>query len=296
MLKQIKGSIFIIISALMFGSYGLLSRGIEQYDIFYQTYLRCLIISIFLLVLGYINKDFKRIKKEDIKWFVVVCIFTIFSIAPIVYAFKYLTLGTASFLFYGSLTIFTYILGFAFFKEKFTLTKIGVLFLASSGLILVFNGSFGEAIILPSIMALLNGVASSGEVTFSKKISSNYSSTQISFIVFVVITITHFVMSLILKENQDITLITENLFNLLAFALASVIGMLAIIEGFKYVEPSVGAIIGLMEIVFSVIFGMIFFKEELTSSALIGGILIILAAALPNLILIAKQRVKLLKK
>jgi len=292
MIKQLKGSFFILISALMFGAYGLLSRGIEQYDVFYQTYVRCLVVALALLAFGLFRKEFKKIEKEDFKWFVVVCMFTVFSIAPIVYAFKFLTLGTASFLFYGSLTIFTYILGFVFFKEKLTRTKVLVLIFSTIGLILIFSGNFGAALLLPALMALLNGVASSGEVTFSKKISNKYSSTQISFIVFIAIAVTHFVLSLILNENQDITLITQHTPNILAFAVASIIGMITVIEGYKYVEPSVGAIIGLTEIVFSLMFGILFFNESASLLTLVGGLLIIAAAALPSWIEIKAKRKK----
>lgn len=292
MLKQLKGSFLILISALMFGAYGLLSRGIEDYDVFYQTYVRCFVIALALLILGIFRKEFKRIKKEDIKWFVVVCLFTVFSIAPIVYAFKFLTLGTASFLFYGSLTIFTYILGFAFFKEKFTNLKLAVLILSTLGLLLIFSGNFGAALLLPSLMALLNGIASSGEVTFSKKISNNYSTTQISFVVFIVIAVSHLILSLLLNENQDITLITEHAPNVLAFAVASIIGMLAVIEGYKFLEPSVGAIIGLTEVVFSLMFGVLFFSESANINTLVGGLLIIAAAALPSWIEIKRRRRK----
>ncbi len=293
MIKQLKGSFLILISALMFGAYGLLSRGIEQYDVFFQTYVRCLFIAIALLIFGIIRKEFKRIEKEDIKWFVVVCVFTVFSIAPIVYAFKFLTLGTASFLFYGSLTIFTYILGFLFFKEKLTKIKVFVLIFSTIGLLLIFSGNFGATLLLPALMALLNGVASSGEVTFSKKISNKYSSTQISFVVFIVIAISHFALSILLNETQDLTLITDHALNILAFAVASIIGMVTVIEGYKYVEPSVGAIVGLTEIVFSLMFGIIFFSESASLLTLVGGLLIIAAAALPSWIEIkAKRRAK----
>ncbi len=292
MFKQLTGSVLILISALMFGSYGLLSREIENYDIFYQTYLRCFVIALILFVLGYVRKDFKRIDKQDIRWFLVVCAFTVFSVAPIVYAFKYLTLGTASFLFYGSLTIFTYILGFGFFKEKITNVKAAGLILSTAGLILIFSGSFGAALLLPSLMALLNGVASSGEVVFSKKISNKYSTIQISFIVFVVIALTHFVLSLLLQENQDATLITQNFGNILLFAAASIIGMLTVIEGYKYVEPSIGAIIGLMEVVFSLLFGILVFHEATNGSAVLGGVLIIVSAALPNMVEVYRKRKK----
>lgn len=168
--------------------------------------------------------------------------------------------------------------------------KALVLGLSALGLILIFAGSFGAALLLPALMALFNGVASSGEVVFSKKISDKYSNVQITSLIFLAITVTHFVLSIGLGETQDFTLVTDHTLNLLAFAAASIIGMYTVIEGYKHIEPSIGAIIGLTEIVFSLFLGIIFFAEVATPQTVVGGLLIIIAAALPNVVELYRKR------
>jgi drug/metabolite transporter (DMT)-like permease len=49
------------------------------------------------------------------------------------------------------------------------------------------------------------------------------------------------------------------------------------------VESGTGGLLGLLEIVFSILFGILLFEERLTWRVTVGGILIIIAAALPHL-------------
>lgn len=53
-----------------------------------------------------------------------------------------------------------------------------------------------------------------------------------------------------------------------------------LMAGIKRLEPSVGGIIGLSEVVFAILLGVLLFAEPITSSVLIGGLLIILSASL----------------
>ncbi len=288
--KLFKGSILILISALAFGSYGVFSKYLSGYDIFFQTYVRCFIVALVVGAFGLFKGSFRKIDRDDYGWFAVILTFTCFTIAPVLYAFQHLPIGSVSFLFYAALTIFTYIFGFAFFNERVTPVKIICLILAVLGMALVFSVNFAVALALPIGLAILNGVTSSGEITFTKKISQKYSSVQITFMVFLLIAITHFIISLILGEKQDISIVTTSLPILLAFVFAAIVGMLTIVEGYKYVDPSIGAILGLMEIVFSVLFGVLFFNELITPSLLLGGFAIIVAAALPDTVAIIKAR------
>lgn len=281
--NNLKGSLLVLISAVMFGSYGLFSRYLGSYDIFYQTFVRCTLVTLCFITYGLYKHQFTPIAKADRKWFVVILIITNFTIAPIVYAFQHLAIGTASFLFYASFTIFTYILGIIFFKEKMDIYKISSLVLSLFGMLLLFSINFSWVLLLPMLLTVLNGIASGGEVTFSKKISSNYSNAQINAFVFGSIAVTHFVLSFVLGENMDVRLFTESLPVLLVFVLAAIIGMATVVAGFKYVEPSIGAIVGLMEIVVSVILGYFLLNETLSAHAQLGGGLILVAALIPNI-------------
>jgi len=60
-------------------------------------------------------------------------------------------------------------------------------------------------------------------------------------------------------------------------------GFWLIIEGLKHVEAGIGGLLGLLEIVFSIIFGILIFGEDLSSHVLFGSLFIIFAAALPHI-------------
>jgi drug/metabolite transporter (DMT)-like permease len=67
------------------------------------------------------------------------------------------------------------------------------------------------------------------------------------------------------------------------YIIASIFGFWLIIEGLRYVEASIGGLLGLLEIVFSIMFGFIIFGEVLTGIAVAGGAIILCAAALPHI-------------
>ena len=72
----------------------------------------------------------------------------------------------------------------------------------------------------------------------------------------------------------------------LGYTVASMLAFWLIIEGLKYVEAGIGGLLGLLEIIFSIVFGIFLFGEELSSKVIIGGCLILVAAALPHLSLL----------
>ena len=71
--------------------------------------------------------------------------------------------------------------------------------------------------------------------------------------------------------------------SMLGFALTGLIAFWLVIEGYKYADASIGGLLGLMEVLFGVLFGVFIFKEVITTSTLFGGGLIIFAAMLPDL-------------
>lgn len=288
-ITSLEGSILILISALMFGSYGVFSKYLSGYDVFFQTYVRCGIVALIFAMYGLWRKQFRLIEKKDIRWFLIILSFTTFSIAPIVYAFQHMSLGLSSFLFYASFTIFSYLFGFLFFHEKMTVIKMISFLLSFAGMSFIFAVNFSSVPLLPILLAVLNGVASAGEVTFSKKISSNYSAIQINFSLFGWIALTHMLFSITIGERQDWSFLTTALPVLLPFILVAIIGMMTVIRGYKLVEPSIGAIIGLMEIVFGVVLGWILFSEHLGMTTILGGLLILSSALLPNAFDFLKQ-------
>lgn len=279
------GAALVLVSALMFGSYGVWSRLIgPSMGNFYQGWTRALIILVLLLPIVFFRKEFKKIKGPDIKWLVIFLVFTSLTQAPIFYAFNHMDIGSASLLFFVSMFITMNLVGVLFLREKMTGVKIVASILALVGMYFVFSFSISAFAPLAALMAVVNGVASGGEVAFSKKLSDQYSPLYLCVLSWMIILVTNGVTSVVLGETQIIPTASLPWVWQFCFSIASLLGFWLVIAGFKRVDAGIGSLIGLLEIVFSILFGVLVFKEVISLSVGVGGMLIITAAALPHLI------------
>lgn len=293
--KAFKSSIAIILSAVFFGTYGIWSKMMAQeFGEFLQAWLRGVIVLLILIPIGIFTHSFKKVEVKDIKWFAIITLPGSLVFAFYYYGFEYLSIGSATLLFYASLTIFSYFAGWLFFKEVLGRIKILSLLLGILGLLLTFSISLEDNFLLPALSCILAGTCGGIEVVFTKKISDKYSPIQITTILYGIGFILNFIVYLLIsKGDLGITSDITAWIALIMYAIAGLLAFFFVVLGYKHLEPSVGGIIGLLEIPFGVLFGYIFFKEVLTTSTLFGGLLIIIAAALPNLRLIfsrIKQR------
>lgn len=274
----------ILTSALCFGSYGVWARLLgKEFGIFYQGWVRSAIILAVLLPIVMIGRHLKPIKTSDRKWFIVTMIFTVFTQVPLYFAFNHLPLGTATFIFYGLFLITSYLVGWMFLSEKLTTIKILSLLLAFIGLLLTFGLSLVTFSMGAMFLAALNGIASGGEVATSKKSTGKYSSLQLTTYSWILILITHLPLSLIANERQLIPAFNLEWLSMLGYAVSGLMGFWLAIEGFKHVDASIGGLIGLLEIIFSALFGVVIFNDHLTIPIIMGGVIIIISVILPDL-------------
>lgn len=279
------GYLMVLASALMFGSYGVWSRLIgDSFGNFFQGWTRALIILMLLVPLALWKKEIVKIKKEDIKWVIVFMFFTSITQAPIFYAFNHMDIGSASLLFFVSTFLAMYIIGTFFFGEKITAVKIISFLFAVLGMYLVFSFSISFFSIFAAAMAIVNGIASGGEIAFSKKLSDKYSPLYLIILSWFIILISNGIISVVIGEQQIMPEFTLSWFWVLCYSVTSLFAFWLVIAGLKYVDIGIGAIIGLLEIVFSVLFGILIFNEVLTFRVGAGAFLIITAAALPYLV------------
>ncbi len=279
-----KGTLLILFSTLMFGSYGVWSRLIgDSFGSFYQGWTRGLILTIILFPILYYTKQIIPIKKADWGWLSIFLIATSLTQAPLFYAFNHMDIGTATLLFFVGMLLTMYVVGIFFLKEKLTPVKIISFIIACVGLYVTFSFSVAAFTFLAALMAVLNGIASGSEVSFSKKLSDRYSPLYLSWMSWVIIFATNAIISIGTGEVQhaisfDIAWVYQ-----IAYTLVSVFGFWSIMQGLKYAEASIGGLLGLLEILFSIGFGILIFHESLSTKVIIGGILIVCAAALPYL-------------
>lgn len=289
--KAILGYIMILLSAMCFGSYGIWSKNIgSEFGVFFQGWVRSALILLIIIPLTYLTNNFKSIDKKDRKWFFIAVAIGTFTQVPLYYAYIHMDLGTSNLIFFAMFVITSYLVGRFFLGEKITSIKLVSLLLAFIGLLLIFGFSLSKFTFLALFMAALNGVASGGEVSTTKKSSTKYSSLLITVYMWLAILITHLPLSLLFGERQVPLAFNTTWFSMVAFAVAGLAGFWLVIEGYKYVDASIGGLIGLSEIIFAVVFGMLFFGEKLTTTIFIGGAFVIFAAMLPDLTTLLLKR------
>ncbi len=134
---------------------------------------------------------------------------------------------------------------------------------------------------LSLLAAFLSGMSSAANNVFVKQI--NYKTTQATLILWVVSIISNLFMAIIFTKSWPSFSLHIQWLYLVIFALTSVVASLAFVKGLKLIEAGAAGILGLLEVVFGVLFGVLFFSEKLSMLVITGIIIIIVSAALPYL-------------
>jgi len=286
-----QGYILVLLSTVAFASYGVWAKLLgDTYGVFTQAWTRALIVSIILLVAGLLTKQLKPIAKKDIKWVAVYTGFSLLTVAPIYYAFIKLGIGTATILFYAAYMVASYLIGRLFFKEKITVAKVVAMLMAILGMIMVFGIELAGASALALILAVINGIASGGEVSFTKKVSDKYSVIQLTLITWVVVFVSHFIAAVVVGESLFPRQSLQSSTGILLYGVVAMVALWLVVAAYRKIEPGIGGLIGTLEVPFAVLFGVVFFGEHLALQAIIGGLLIFVAAAIPDGVELIKKR------
>ncbi len=282
-LLNLKGQIFVLLSAVLFGSYGVWAVLLgSDFGVFYQGYVRSFLVLLVLVPLVLLTKSWKPLTRDDIKAYAWCCGFGIFTQAPLYYAFQHAGVGIVSLIFFAVSLVTAYIVGALLLDEQITKIKFYSLILGIVGLLVVFSTSLGTFSVLALLLAGFNGIASGGEVATTKLVPEKFSAMQTSIMVWGSIFVTHLSLSFLLGETQILPAFNIHWLAMLGFTLAGVCAFWLVIEGYKSVDASVGGLIGLLEVVFAILFGVLVFYEVITVSIVVGSCLIIGAAMLPH--------------
>jgi drug/metabolite transporter (DMT)-like permease len=249
---------------------------------FSQAWTRALALLVGTLILNFFFRFFKPINKKDWIWFGIIGLMGL-NQAPYFYGFKHLSVGTATLMFYAALLIGGYVIGRFSFGEKITKIKWISLVLAILGMVAIYQLTLNSSQLLAVALTVLAGLMGAGGVCFTKKLSGNYPEIQIMTSYFISITVVNFIMSVIFKDSLPAFGFNVPWLAQLGYLVAFLVANLAVIEGYKHLEPSIGSLIGLVEIIFGVVFGAVFFGEIVGWGVVIGSILILISAVLPNI-------------
>ncbi len=281
--KNQQGFFILLIAAFFFSLWGVFSKFIDgSFEPFYQAWTRGFVTPVIFIGFGLVKKQFVKIEREDLKWFLIIGVVMSLAVAPTFYSLAFLHLGTALFIQYASTVIVSYLLGVLLLKERLSKVAVAAFLLSIIGLVLVFWGDIRLGNLVPTLAAVASGSFFSIYFVVSKKISSKYSSIEINTFGCVLIVVVNLAISLLLHENFNKYFLSIGWLANIGFGIAGFASTGLTILGFKFIEANRGSIVLLSEILFGLLFGFVLFGEILGTTALIGGLLIFISALLPN--------------
>ncbi len=281
---KFKGEIALLICAVLYGMFGVFSRIISfNIPLFFQAWSRNIVSILLIFVLLKLFSRWKKVKKSDVKWFILRSVGGFISFISLYLGFIYLDFSTNYFISYATATIAGYTFGYLFFKEKLTKVNLNALILSMLGLLLVFQVNLQAEKILYLLLSAIGGITTSVWTVFSKKISGTYSNLQMNLIDSVFAFSFPFALSIIYRETWVMPTLSWIWVANWLFGLMFLLTAFLIVYGFKYVDAQRGSLILLFDIVIGVFLGYLVFKEAISLQEIMGGLLIIAAMILPNI-------------
>jgi len=283
-MKSTNGASLILTSAFFYATYGIWSRLMgSSFGEFSQAWTRGLVLLIFVVAFNLKYRIFKPVHKQDWPWLAIIGLAGGINQAPYYFGFQHLSIGTATLLFYAALVVGGYLLGKLFFDEKITSIKILSLALAIAGMSSIYQFQLSPSQFFAASMTVIAGLLGSITVILPRKLTGNYPEFQVMVSYFSLQIIFNGFFSILFHNSIPHISNTVPWIGQLAYAASMLFANWAAIEGYKQYDASIGSLIGLAEIIFGVAFGVVIFRESLTTSILIGSLIIIVSAALPHL-------------
>jgi drug/metabolite transporter (DMT)-like permease len=277
------GASLIVLSSLFYASYGIWTKLLGNFFGGYTaSALRSILVLIILLPAAFFLKKFEPLNlKENWQYILGMIFASLFIWGPLYYAVLHAGVGLALTVAYASIVIGMFFFGWMLAGEKFTRDKALSAVLGIIGLALIFSPATSHLALLALGAAALSGFATAMNTVISKKIS--YNATQTTVILWLTSVIANTVMLFVVNEALPPTGSHIEWLYLVFFAIASVVASWSLTRGVKLIDAGTAGVLGLLEIVFALIFGVLFFSEKPPLVAVFGAIIIIVASAIPYL-------------
>lgn len=284
--KTQKAVVVAVILSLSFALMGVWIRMMDDsFDTFQQSYLRILLAGLIAAVIfrRRLTKNlFASLKANE--WVVYVLraiVAYFFGVTVFTIAIQHADLATVSFI---SSVPTLGLLAFIMFREKIPLMSIPFILLAAVGVFFLtgvdvthIQLGVGE---IASIIAALGFNIGFLMSRLHKKTRSNYDNTTILLLIG---WIPVFIASLIMQENIIPEHVSVTAWIGLVFAVAlNIVGLYAANYVFTNLKAYVAGNILLLEGIWSLIIGSLFFAEPVTSSLIVGGLFILGSAIAVN--------------
>lgn len=283
--KHIKGPGILFLTTALYGLYGIYARLIAlEFNVFTQNWVRNVFVLGLTIILAYFFKQqWRKIAKKDLFWIGTWVLCDIFFVIAIFISFNKLSIGTALFLLYCGSTIAGYGTGTFLLKEKLTKIKIIAILISCTGLLFIFAEQIHLINFLYLFLGLFTGLVAGLWNVLPKLISNEYPKLQLIALDAAGILLINLLLAHIYNQSVPPLSVSLAWLGILLYGVTQLLADMFIIHGFRLVEAHIGSLILPFEAVFGVLFAFLFFKEVLPVMTLFGGLLIIIAAFLPNI-------------
>lgn len=275
------GASLVVVSSFFYASYGVWTKLMGN---FFEGYtasaLRSILVLAILVPIALALRKFEPLQlKKNYGYIMALIIASCFIWGPLYYSILHAGISMTLTVAYASIVIGMFLFGWLMGGERFTRDKAISATLGIIGLVLIFSPSSSSVLWLPLALAAISGLGSAFNTVVVKKIP--YNATQATLMLWITSVVANVFMAILLREKHPaIGLHTQWLY-LLFFAVASVIATWSLVTGVKLIEAGAAGVLGLLEVVFGVGFGMVFFHERPDVLAMIGIMVIVVASAIP---------------
>lgn len=274
------GASLIVLSSLVYASYGVwITYMGNGFGSFLQAAIRAFLVVLLLLPVAIWRKELVRVRWHKDMWWLLGLAFSSALIAgPLYYAVLQIGIGLATGVAYAGIVLGSFFFGRVIGGEKYTKDKWLATILGLSGICLVFIPHSTSHITLGIIAALISGLGSGLNLVVNKYIK--YSASQTAILTWSSTIIVCLPIALLLSQHVP-PLNNHHWYFLMIYTLASVVASYALIYGVKLIEAGAASILGLLEIVFGILYGLLIFSQKINSLSLCGLGIILIAAAIP---------------
>lgn len=275
------GASLVVLSSIVYASYGVwITLTGDFFGDFTQAVLRSLLVVILLLPIAIWRRQLSAMHWRRDAWPIVgLFVSAILISAPLFYAVKIVGVGLGIAIMYAGIVLGAFLFGRIFAGERYTKDKWLSTIFGIAGLWLVFTPSTKAFGVIALLAALVSGLASGLNMVVNRKI--RYSALQTTILAWGATVIANIPLIFILGEPVPAVQLDIHWLYLLLFAVASCAGSWLLISGLKLIEAGAAGILGLLEIVFGVLFGVMFFSEQPSFVAMLGMVCIMVAATIP---------------
>jgi drug/metabolite transporter (DMT)-like permease len=275
------GASLIVLSSVFYASYGIWTKLLGSFfDGFTATVFRSVIVVAILLPIAFLNHSFQPIHlKENWRYIVGLTVASLFTWGTLYFAILQAGLGVSLTVTYASIVIGQFFFGWLFAGERFTKDKAFSALLGFIGLALIFSPATRSAGWTALVAASVSGLSTAANTVFAKQIK--YNATQSTIMLWATGIVANIFMVALLHRHYPAFNWEIQWLYLLIFSVASVIASWSLVRGVKLIDAGAAGILGLLEIVFGILFGAVFFHERPGIMVLIGAAVIVAAAAVP---------------